>query len=145
MKELSITTPKQLLSTVKAMHQGHRVTAHQRHFIEKIKELIVNCSPPGIVTGKLPLKKIWKWVKRLLEEYLKLKIEIDCLRNSFEILENLRKALKVNSAELVPRAIGRNFKENERLLVMLSKLKIVFSLSDNCSLDDLELEINNRL
>ncbi|OMJ76642.1 hypothetical protein SteCoe_23944 [Stentor coeruleus] len=44
-----------------------------KKFIDKLSDMIVQCSPSGSFNREPSTHQIWKWLTRLLEEYMKLK------------------------------------------------------------------------
>jgi hypothetical protein len=47
-----------------------------RKFIDKLADMIVQCSPSGSFNKEPSTHQIWKWLTRLLEEYMKIKQSI---------------------------------------------------------------------
>lgn len=48
----------------------------QAQFIAKVTALVVECSPPGPAAGAPPLRQVWKWIRQLLEDYIRLRREV---------------------------------------------------------------------
>ena len=44
-----------------------------KKLIDKISDMIVQCSPSGYFNNEPSIHQIWKWLTRVLEEYMKLK------------------------------------------------------------------------
>jgi hypothetical protein len=43
-------------------------------FNERLCQLVMNCSPPGFFKTQPKMKQIWKWIKQLLTDYMKMKM-----------------------------------------------------------------------
>jgi len=74
-------------------------------FTTCIQDLVLRCSPHGTYSGTPTLKQAWKWVKRLMEDYMTLKkyaggdtdkIERSILKHVMECLAVDEKADIVN-------------------------------------------------
>ncbi len=71
-----------------------------QQFIESLSHMMVSISPEGYFDEKPTLKKIWKLLKKILEEYMNIKIELN------EKNETIHKLLEIfstnNEKEILP-------------------------------------------
>ena len=72
-------TVKQLLSCLALEKEDKIVPTVKKtlNFVEKLKKLIVDCSPT--LSRPIGLKQMWKWTKRLVNEYLEHKEQLEKL------------------------------------------------------------------
>ncbi|OMJ75347.1 hypothetical protein SteCoe_25544 [Stentor coeruleus] len=140
----SIDSPALVISLVKSSLQDSQNLQIYKDFTTNIQKIITSNSPPNTFKTPPGLKTSIKWVKRLIKEYLALKLQ-GLSQNEKKILDVLRAGLNTHNNEDIPRAISKLLVENERLLVILSKVKKAFKLGHNISLEGLEKEINARI
>lgn len=140
----SVDSPALLISLVKSSQQDSQSLQTYKDFTNNVQKIITSNSPPGTFKNPPGLKNAVKWIKRLIKEYLALKFQ-GLSPTEKKILDVLRAGLNTHNNEDIPRAISKLLVENERLLVILSKVKKAFQLSNNISLEGLEKEINARI
>lgn len=140
----NIESQNLLASMVRSSIQDGQTLKLYKDFGKKIQKIVVTNSPPNAFKNTPGLKAMVKWFKRLVKEYLGLKAMCACLPEK-RILDVLRNGLNILNNEDIPKAISRLLVENERLLVILSKVKRVYQLGSNTSLEDLEKEITARV
>lgn len=144
MHELQLKNPSQILGAVRVLNRETKTLGQFKQFIEKIKELILQCSPDSL-KKTLSLKKTWKWVKRLVEEYLQLKQDMEKQSGISEVLDRLMRALRVRDVDSIPKAVCSSLSENERMLVMLNKVKRLLALPEEASLVDIDAYLTMRV
>lgn len=84
---------------------------------------MVSCAPKGYFDQKPPLKQIWKWLKTILYEYMKLKKQAHggSEDSAVEIVDQIKKMLDTrDETQLIP-ALGQQIVDNQ-LLMALSEL-----------------------
>lgn len=58
--------------------------------------MIINCAPPGYFKEQMPsLKKIWKWLKCIMNEYIILKTKIISNQKENDIYKRLIDIVKI--------------------------------------------------
>ncbi|CAG9328535.1 unnamed protein product [Blepharisma stoltei] len=145
MHEFSVESASLLIPSAKLALRDLKSQSHQRKLVERLRSLIIDCSPPGAFDKNPSLKRIWKWIRRLTEEYLQLKKESNQNATEKEVLIRLKKALSVENTEEIPRSLTKLLAENENLLLILNKVKAAFRLNTRVTLQELEKEIDRRL
>lgn len=73
MKIVGITSTKDFYSKLVHLRQHHSRYKKSRRLIDKITDMIVQCSPSGSFSKEPNTHQIWKWITGLLEEYMKIK------------------------------------------------------------------------
>ena len=76
MKLANAQSPKDFFEKISIMKQEIVKCKKIRKLIDKISDMIVQCSPSGSFNKEPSTHQIWKWLTRLLEEYMKLKQSI---------------------------------------------------------------------
>jgi hypothetical protein len=102
MKEFNIETPSALIAYLRDIRKQLKEFSNMKDFIYKLTSLILDCTPNGSLDKNPSLKKIWRWVKRLTEEYLYLKKESDTSDKHKAILRVLLKECNLVSPEDLP-------------------------------------------
>ncbi|OMJ87302.1 hypothetical protein SteCoe_10987 [Stentor coeruleus] len=140
----NIESQNLLVSMVRSSIQEGETLKLYKDFAKKVQKIVVSNSPPNAFKNVPGLKSMVKWVKRLVKEYLGMKSSCGGLPEK-KILDVLKNGLNILSNDDIPKAISRLLVENERLLVILSKVKKAYKLGSNTSLEDLEKEITVRV
>ena len=73
MKIIGVSSTKDFYSKLLHLKQYHSKYKRSRKLIDKISDMIVQCSPIGSFIKEPSSHQIWRWLTRLLEEYMKLK------------------------------------------------------------------------
>ncbi|OMJ96270.1 hypothetical protein SteCoe_249 [Stentor coeruleus] len=76
MKIIGVTSTKDFYSKLLHLRQHHSKYKKSRKLIEKIVDMIIQCSPSGSFNKEPNSHQIWKWITGLLEEYMKIKKSI---------------------------------------------------------------------
>lgn len=113
---LDLKNSEDLLPCVEKLRQKSRVTSHMQDFIEKLQGVIVDCSPPDAFPATPSLNQMWKWVRRLVEEYMN-------IRKSTEILQKLLQLLRVKSPTESVSTLTTILNDYEQSVLTLSLLK----------------------
>lgn len=70
-------SPESLLPTVESLLISQRRGAAALQVLERLSKLIQDCAPTGEGTAPPTIKQIWRWVRRLVEEYMTLKRKLE--------------------------------------------------------------------
>lgn len=73
MKIVGVSSNKDFYSKLLHLKQYHSKYKKSRRLIDKISDLIVQCSPMGFFSKEPNSHQIWRWITRLLEEYMRIK------------------------------------------------------------------------
>lgn len=102
MNEFSIETPSAVIAFLREIRKQSKDYHNLKDFIYKLTSLILDCSPNGSMDKNPSLKKIWRWIKRLTEEYIYLKKDSDLSDKHKIILKALLKECNLLSPEDLP-------------------------------------------
>jgi hypothetical protein len=72
MRELEVENKQDILPKIRVLVKNQENKENSK-IIECLTNLLINCAPEGYFDEKPPLSKVWKWLKTLLNEYMKLK------------------------------------------------------------------------
>ncbi|CAG9317805.1 unnamed protein product [Blepharisma stoltei] len=145
MNEFSVNSPSSLLSNAKLLLHDTKAQSQQRKLVERLKKLIMDYSPPEIYEKNPSLKTIWKWIRRLTEEYIQLKKKNNQNISEKEILSKLKKTLCIENTDEIPRSLTKLLADNENYMVILNKVKAALKLNTRISIQELEKEIEKRI
>ena len=73
MKIIGVSSSKDFYSKLLHLKQYHSRCKKSRKLIDRLSDMIVQCSPVGSFNKEPNTHQIWKWITRLLEEYMKIK------------------------------------------------------------------------
>lgn len=96
LKILNIDNPKDLNEKIRSLKQVQLKYQKLKKLFDKISDTIVQVSPTGSFSDRPSSHQIWKWLTRLLEEYMKLKQS-----TSGESFANLCQIMNAGSMEEV--------------------------------------------
>lgn len=94
LKSLNVSSAKEFFEKIVYLKQSQLKYKKFKKLIDKISDMIVQCSPTGSFSREPSNHQIWKWLTRLLEEYMKLKQSV-----SGESFNKLCQALNTDSIE----------------------------------------------
>lgn len=149
MKEFNVETTSAIITCIKEQQKQVKSHTKWKDFIDKITSLVIECSPPGTFDKTPTLKRIWRWIRRLIEEYLYIKKEQEMSNNYRNLLLNIAKDLDTAYPEDLPGAISKIRLELLDHKDFLERLKQVLWLG-NCNTDprvtmrDIEEEIKRK-
>ena len=66
-----------------------------KHFIERVTDAVKNFSPPGTFETAPSLRHVWKWIRRLIEEYMTLQKNGKTIADNQYIVEQLLQSLNL--------------------------------------------------
>ncbi|OMJ81163.1 hypothetical protein SteCoe_18431 [Stentor coeruleus] len=70
---LSVESPSKIMSSILHLKESHKNYKKYQNFYKQVSALVQECSPSGFFTSEPTPNQIWKWITRLLEEYMHLK------------------------------------------------------------------------
>lgn len=73
MRIIGVSTSKDLFPRLMHLRQHHSKNKKSKKLCQMISDMIIQCSPEGAFKEPPTTREIWKWITRLLEEYMKLK------------------------------------------------------------------------
>jgi myosin heavy subunit len=117
-------SPTDLLATINSLQQSHKQAPAAVSLVSKLGKLIQDCAPAEAETGKLNAKQIWRWVRRLVEEFMRLKERCEAMERDWT---ESRKLLGVKSqADLLP-ALAQVLQDLRQLQSLEGKVKALVS------------------
>ena len=105
MEVLGVESYGEVVSTVKGLVRKGKTMDAAAEFIEKINEIVVRYSPPGAFVKPPSLKQVWKWVSRLIDEYMCLRKAHDSHAVDTRVLADIAASMGVSHYSQLPRAI----------------------------------------
>jgi hypothetical protein len=94
MKILGVTEARELYSKLLHLIKYHSEYKKYKKLVDRVSEMIIQCSPQGFFKEKPNLHQIWRWITRMLEEYMKIKQSV-----TGEAFNKLRQMLTSNTPE----------------------------------------------
>lgn len=149
MKDFNVDTTSAVITCLKDQQKQVKSHSKWKDFIDKITKLVIECSPPGTFEKIPTLKRIWRWIRRLIEEYLYIKKEQELSNTYRNLILALSKDLDTAYPEELPNAISKIRKESQECREFLERLKQVLWLGNHkldprVTIRDVEEEIKRK-
>jgi len=139
--ELEIENIGDILPRIKEIQESSKIN---NKFVDSLLDLVARCSPAGSFEGRPNVKQAWKWIKRLMEEYMNMKKEGkegDDAPNQ-EILRSIMDYLMVQDPSEVQDKFRSVLVENNLMQMVISKVKEIHNLEYVASLQDLKRKLD---
>ena len=140
--ELEIENVGDILSRIQEL-QEHSKTNDK--FVNSILELVERCSPGGYFEGRPTPKQAWRWIKRLMEEYMTIKKEGRDSEGSSdqEVLRVVMDYLMVDDIGEISIKLRNVLVESNLMKRVISKIKMIHNFERVTSLQDLERRLES--
>lgn len=106
----------EILPCVERLRHRSRAVVHMEEFIGKLQGVIVDCSPPQAFSEPPTLNQMWKWVRRLVEEYM-------TIRKAPEVTQRLLTILRLKNSADLPKTLESILSDYEQAVMTLSLIK----------------------
>jgi hypothetical protein len=113
---LDLRDVDEILPCVERLRHRSRSVVHMEEFIGKLQGVILDCSPPEAFAESPSLNQMWKWVRRLVEEYM-------TIRKGPEVLQKLLGMLRLKTPADIPKTLETILTDYEQSAMTLSLLK----------------------
>ena len=140
MKLLELTQPEDLLPCVESLCKHHKQHAQTLDFIQRFQVIVTACSPPAAFTEPPTLPQMWKWVRRLVEEYMRVR-----KTDAEEVLGQMRMLLRAKTNEEVVRCATRQTADWQSMSTVMEKLKMVLGLGPKVGLEAIDEALSTML
>ena len=138
MKLLEVEQSEDLLPCVESLCKHHKQHAQVVDFLQRLQAIVTACSPPAAFPEPPSLPQMWKWVRRLVEEYMN-------LRKAPEVLDRVMAVLRVRSSGEVVKTVETLVGDYERLHLGLSQMKARLRLPLSADVLTVTAELEARL
>lgn len=91
MKIIGVSDTKNFYSKLHYLNTAYTIHKKSQKIIERLSELVIQCSPSNTFIKPPTIHQIWKWITSLVEEYMKLK--------KLSISSCLSELLKITNSE----------------------------------------------
>jgi len=91
MKIIGVSDTKNFYSKLHHLNAAYTLHKKSQKIMERLSELVIQCSPSNTFTKPPSIHQIWKWITSLVEEYMKLK--------KLSISSNLDQLLTITNSE----------------------------------------------
>ena len=142
--ELEIENIGDILPKIREMQENSKANSK---FVSCVLDLVARCSPGDHFDGKPTPKQAWKWIKRLMEEYMNIKKEGKDLNESAAEQETLRVImdyLMVDEQSEISSKLRNVLVENNLMKRVINKVKSIHNLDWVNSLQDLERKLESN-
>lgn len=113
---LDLRDVDEILPCVERLRHHNKAVVHMEEFIGKLQGVIVDCSPPQAFSEPPTLNQMWKWVRRLVEEYM-------TIRKAPEVTQRLLTILRLKNPADLPKTLEAILNDYEQAVMTLSLLK----------------------
>jgi len=140
--ELEIENIGDILPRIKEIQETSKTN---NKFVDSLLELVARCSPKGSFEGKPNVKQAWKWIKRLMEEYMTIKKEGKEGEDgpTQEIIRSMMDYLMVKDPSEIQDKFRSVLVENNLMKRVVAKVKTIHNLEWVNSLQELERKLEN--
>lgn len=148
MKEFNVDSTSALVVCLRDQIRKNRQYHTWKQFIDQITNLIMECSPAETFPSQPSLNSIWRWIRRLIEEYLYIKKEQDLNHKSLGILNILQQESHTSYPEELIGYLVKLKTENLEFREFIDRLKQVLMMKtygDRVGLIELEEEIKKKV
>ncbi|OMJ88466.1 hypothetical protein SteCoe_9595 [Stentor coeruleus] len=145
MTEIGLESPYGLIEVYKKISRENKLAAKAMELLDKIKDLVEKFSPPEAFKKSPSVKKVWKWVKKLADEFFRIKKVSENNEETLRAFGKIKSLVNTVSDEDSIQIIGKIIAENDHLKLLANKIKIVLRLNRKIPLSELEAEIDRRL
>lgn len=145
MTEIGLESPYGLIEVYKKITRENKLANKAMELLDKIKDLVEKFSPPGAFKKSPSVTKIWKWVKKLADEFFRIKRISESNEETLRAFGKVKSLLNTANDEDSILIIGKIITENDHLKLLTNKIKIVLRLNRKITLSELEAEIDRRL
>ncbi|KAL4477781.1 hypothetical protein ABPG72_018955 [Tetrahymena utriculariae] len=142
MSLLQLSSDQEILNKVKDILEYNTNT---KKFINCIIDMIQKCAPQGYFTNKKPdLKQCWNILKKIMDKYLVLKVNMIKDQVDQELVIKIQSYLQTNDKEKIVDKIANLQSENQKLTRIIILVKKTFNLEWAKSLYELEKALENE-
>ncbi|EAS03386.2 hypothetical protein TTHERM_00730350 (macronuclear) [Tetrahymena thermophila SB210] len=142
MSLLQLSQEQEILQKVKEIQEYNINT---KKFINCIIDMIQKCAPQGYFTNKKPdLKQCWNILKKIMDKYLVLKVNMIKDQVDQELVIKIQSYLQINDKEQIVDKIANLQSENQKLTRIMILVKKTFNLEWAKSLYELEKALENE-
>ncbi|KAL4432079.1 hypothetical protein ABPG74_014333 [Tetrahymena malaccensis] len=142
MSLLQLSSEQEILQKVKDLLEYNSNT---KKFINCIIDMIQKCAPQGYFTNKKPdLKQCWNILKKIMDKYLVLKVNMIKDQVDQELVIKIQSYLQTNDKEQIVDKIANLQSENQKLTRIIILVKKTFNLEWAKSLYELEKALENE-
>lgn len=134
MQELKETSPTEVVGKVRELIQSRKEGVAAQQLLRKLRKLVKECSPDA--AEEPSTKRVWHWVRTVTEDLMKLRTEQE------SSLAQVMAALGVVSPRAVYPKVSSVLGDLERLKAVLAKAKVATKLSEEASIEDLEVALS---
>ena len=138
MKVLEVQQSEELLPCIESIYKQHKQFSQSQDFLQRLQAIVTACSPREAFPEPPTLSQMWKWIRRLVEEYMN-------LRKGPEILDKVMGVLRVRNSGDVVRTVERLAYDYEQLHIGVSQMKAKLRLPLSADISRLIHEFEARL
>jgi len=139
---LNVRDEKEAVSKLKSLVKDHGLV---QKFADRFIELVYQCSPPGFFNGKPNLKDAWKWMKRLMEEYMILKRQGKADEADRDLVKLIMDYLLIEDKADIPVKLKQLIADNNSLNKVIKKVKMIHGLERITSIQELDKRLDLEL
>lgn len=108
-----------------------------RKLLTRLSALVIECSPKGAYCGAPSSKDIWKWTRRLAEEYMSLRQSHEAQQVNSDLISEVLELLGLVYPSEVPKGVEQLLGENKLMRDVLERTKVRLSISPRATLEEM--------
>ena len=134
MAALHVSSRSEALNKINRLRKAK---SQGRKLVNRLGTLVVECSPKEAFREKPSEKDIWKWTRRLAEEYMSLRQSHEAHQLNSDLISDLLELLNLVYPSEIPTVLEQLLQENHRLKDLIDRVKQRFSLDSRASFDEI--------
>lgn len=138
---LKLQNFSEILPKIKALQKKAKCS----DLIERLSKLVQDLSPEGTFQTFPTPQQCWKWIIRVVEEYLSLKKDLPIQEKNKTILQKLSGALGVNDKDLILKEVNSLIGDSHANKTILDKIDNLLQRNPNTLLKDFKYLVDDIL
>lgn len=134
MAALHVSSRQEILGKINHLRKAKSTS---RKLLTRLSALVIECSPNGAYSGSPSSKDIWKWTRRLAEEYMSLRQSHEAQQVNSDLISEVLELLGLVYPSEVPKGVEQLLGENKLMRDVLEKTKLRLSISPRATLEEM--------
>ena len=140
MAALHVSSRQEVIGKINHLRKAK---SSSRKLLTRLSALVIECSPKDAYSGSPSSKDIWKWTRRLAEEYMSLRQSHEAQQVNSDLMAEVLELLGLVYPSEVPKGLERLLEENKLMRDLLERAKTRLSISPRATLEEMADMLNS--
>lgn len=137
--QLNLASASEIMPAIRQIQASHA----DLKLIKRLSQLVKTCSPPGVFHPEPSAKQLWKWIRRLMEDYAALKKQTS--HDAYKpLISRLTGFLRANDSSDLLTQLNNVLADYHSMQLLLDKIAVKLRLSPNSTLRQIEAQIDEN-